>query len=587
MQALREPCDAGVVLSGQGEAPCGRAAEPWVLAATILGSSMAFIDGTAVNVALPALQTHLGATVAEVQWVVEAYTLFLSALLLVGGALGDRYGRRRVFLLGVAGFALASAACGFAATAGQLIAARAVQGIAAAFLVPGSLALLSASFEDNRRGRAIGTWSGFSAITAAVGPLLGGWLIDHASWRWVFFLNLPLALAVLVIALRFVPESRDPQAARKPDIAGALLVTLGLCGLTFGLIESSRLGWRDPLVLATLVLGALALVGFLRVEARVPDPMMPLSLFRSRTFAGANLLTLWLYAGLGGSLFFLPFELIQVRGYSATAAGAALLPFILLMFLLSRWSGGLVDRYGARRPLILGPAVAAAGFALFAIPGLEGGYWTGTFPAVVVLGLGMAISVAPLTTTVMGSVDERHTGIASGINNAVSRAAGLLAIAVLGVVMLALFSRGLERRLALLELPPEIRQAVEERRGDLAGLEIPPSLDEPARARIRSAVKEAFLDGFRGVMLTASGLALLASLSAWWWIGREPGLRPSRGLQRLSPSQEPHPLDPPLPSHTHPPGEGEAPNPRLFRDFGWWRPLSRVEGCAMGEGDGG
>jgi EmrB/QacA subfamily drug resistance transporter len=514
MQAAPDPCIEGVVLSGRAEAPCGPAAEPWVLAATILGSSMAFIDGTAVNVALPALQADLGATVAEVQWVVEAYTLFLSALLLVGGALGDRFGRRRVFLLGVAGFALASVGCGVATTAGQLVAARAAQGIAAAFLVPGSLALLAASFEESRRGRAIGTWSGFSAITGAVGPLLGGWLVDHASWRWVFFLNLPLALAVVVIALRFVPESRDAQASGKVDFAGAFLVTLGLCGLTFGLIESSRLGWRDPLVIASLIVGPLSLLGFLLVEARTPNPMMPLSLFRSRTFAGSNLLTLWLYAALGGALFFLPFYLIQVRGASATAAGAALLPLILLMFLLSRWSGGLVDRYGARLPLIIGPAVAAAGFGLLAVPVI--------FPALVILGLGMVISVAPLTTTVMGSVDERHTGIASGINNAVARASGLLAIAALGLVMMGLFGRGLERRMAKLDLPPEIRQTVQSQRGELAGMKIPASLGEPARSQVRSAVNAAFLEGFRGVMLTASGLALLASLSAWWWIRTKP-----------------------------------------------------------------
>jgi EmrB/QacA subfamily drug resistance transporter len=520
LQKVKAPCDEGVVLSGKRQEISRKPnMDTWVLAATILGSSMAFIDGTAVNVALPTLQRDLGATVAGVQWVVEAYALFLSALLLVGGALGDHFGRRRVFLIGVGGFALASAACGFAATTGQLIAARAVQGIAAALLVPGSLALLSASFDEARRGRAIGTWSGFGAITAAVGPLLGGWLLDHTSWRWVFFLNLPLAVAVVVIAARYVPESRDTDAPRQLDIPGALLAAAGLGGLTFGLIESSRLGWRDPLILGTLLAGAAALAAFLRVEAHSPAPMMPLGLFRSRTFTGANLLTFWLYAALGGALFFLPFLLIQVHGYSATAAGAALLPFILLMFLLSRWAGGLVDRYGARKPLILGPAIAGAGFALFAVPGLGGSYWTTFFPAALVLGLGMAISVAPLTTTVMGAVEERHAGLASGINNAVSRTAGLLAVAALGLLILGLFGRGLDRRLAGLDLPSGAREAVEAQHERLAALEIPATLGEADRGRVRTVVDQAFLDGFRGIMLAAAGLGLLASASAWWLIG--------------------------------------------------------------------
>jgi EmrB/QacA subfamily drug resistance transporter len=521
MTILREPCAEGVILTGK-EAPCSRAAEPWVLAATILGSSMAFIDGTAVNVALPALQAGLGATVSEVQWVVEAYALFLSALLLVGGSLGDRFGRRRVFLTGVAGFALASAWCGLASGIGQLIAARAVQGAAAALLVPGSLALLSASFNKERRGRAIGTWSGFGSITAAVGPLVGGWLIDHASWRWVFALNIPLAFAVILIALRFVPESRDPEAAGQLDLAGAALATLGLGGVTFGLIESSRLGWTNPRVLGALGLGILALPGFLAVEARSRAPMMPLSLFRSRAFSGTNLLTLFLYAALGGALFFLPFNLIQVHGYSATAAGAALLPFILLMFLLSRWSGGLVDRYGARRPLIFGPAIAAAGLALFALPGLDGSYWTTFFPAILVLGFGMAVSVAPLTTTVMGAVEERHTGLASGVNNAVSRCAGLLAIAVLGLLILGIFGRGLDRRLAGLGLPSAALQALEKDRTKLAAIGVPTSLGESQRTAVRSAVNGSFLEAYRGVMLAAAGLALLASASAWGMIRPDP-----------------------------------------------------------------
>lgn len=496
---VKTPCDEGVVLAGGGVA-CPGAVERWVLAATILGSSMAFIDGTAVNVALPALQRDLGATVSEVQWVVEAYALFLSALLLTGGALGDRFGRRRMFLVGVVGFAAASAGCGLAAGTAQLIAARALQGIAAALMVPGSLALLSASFPKERRGRAIGTWSGFGAITAAVGPLLGGWLIDHASWRWVFFLNLPLALAVIAISLWRVPESRDPEATAKLDFPGALLATLGLGGITYGLIESS------PLALA---LGGAALAGFVGVEARSRKPMMPLSLFRSRDFAGANLLTLWLYAALGGALFFLPFNLIQVQGYSATQAGAALLPFILLMFLLSRWSGGLVDRYGARKPLIVGPAVAGAGFALLALPGLQATYWTSFLPAILVLGLGMAISVAPLTTTVMGAVEESHAGLASGINNAVSRVAGLLAVAALGLLLASLFSRGLDRRLDGLGLPPETRKAIEAQKEKLAAIQAPES-----RPEVRSAIDQSFLAGFRAVMLAAAGLAVLASASA-------------------------------------------------------------------------
>ena len=511
---MRPPCDEGVIHSGAAAAPCGRAAEPWILAAAILGSSMSFIDGTAVNVALPALQRDLGATVAQVQWVVEAYALFLSALLLVGGSLGDRYGRRRIFLLGVSGFALASAWCGLSPNTGQLVAARAVQGIAAALLVPGSLALISASFEEKRRGKAIGTWSGFSAITAAVGPLMGGWLIDHASWRWVFFLNVPLALAVVLISLRFVPESRDPEAPETLDLAGALLATAGLGGVTFGLIESSRLGWSNPWVLTALALGVVALAGFLWRESRAPAPMMPLSLFRSRTFAGANLLTLWLYAALGGTLFFLPFNLIQVQGYSATQAGAALLPFVLLMFLFSRWSGALVGRFGARRPLIVGPAIAALGLALFALPGRGGSYWMTFFPATVVLGIGMTISVAPLTTTVMGAVEERHSGLASGINNAVSRSAGLLAVAALGVVLLGVFNRGLDRRLETLDLPPATRQALDNERTRLAALEAPASADAETRAKIRAAVDESFVTGFRTVMAVAAGLALLASASA-------------------------------------------------------------------------
>src|SRR5437762_7705268 len=517
---LREPCDESVIRSLPAAAPCSKRAGPWVLAATTLASSMAFIDGTVVNVALPALQTNLNATIVDVQWVIEAYSLLLAALLLVGGSLGDHFGRRRVFVVGVALFAFASAWCGFAANIGQLIAARAVQGLGAALLVPGSLAIISSSFPEDQRGRAIGTWSGFSAITAAIGPVIGGWLIEHVSWRAVFFINVPLALLVILMSLWRVPESSDKESAGL-DWWGAILGALGFGALVYGLIESSRLGFSDRSVVAALVAATLLLAFFLIAEARVPNPMLPLTLFRSRTFAGANRLTFLLYGALSGTLFFLPLNLIQVQHYSATAAGAALLPFILIIFLLSRWSGGLVERYGPKIPLVAGPSIAALGFALFMLPGVGGSYWQKFFPPIVTLGLGMAVSVAPLTTTVMNSATQNRVGIASGVNNAVARGAGLLAIAVLGIVMLHAFDHALDQRLSDRKLPLSAWQSLQAQRSKLAAVALPEELDALTQQVIGRAIDESFVHAFRWIMGIGATLAVVSAITALVFIGTE------------------------------------------------------------------
>jgi EmrB/QacA subfamily drug resistance transporter len=488
----------------------------WTLIAAILGSTMAFADGTVVNVALPAIQADLGANASQAQWVIESYSLFLASLLLVGGALGDRFGRRRVFIIGVAIFTVSAAACAVARNPLLLNAARAVQGIGAALLVPGSLALISATFPQEQRGQAIGTWSAFSGVAAAVGPVLGGFLVDHFSWRWAFLINVPIAAVLLAICFTRVPESRgEPARGAGLDAAGAVLATLGLAGVVFAFIEAPVQNWTATPVVAAGVVGVASLMLFIAVEARGRSPMLPLQLFRNRNFSGANLLTLLLYAALGGSMYFIPLNLIQVQGFSATAAGAALLPFVAMLFALSRWAGKLVDRIGARVPLVAGPLIAAAGFALFAWPSIGGSYWLTFFPAICVLGLGMAVTIAPLTTTVMNAIGAELAGVASGVNNAVSRAAGLLAIAVLGLLMSGLFTPVLEHRLSTLEIPAAAKAAVQGQRQKLGAITLPTGLDEKAAAAAKQAVGEAFVAGFRAVMLASAALAVLSALAAW------------------------------------------------------------------------
>lgn len=495
--------------------PCPSAGHDprWALAVAILGSSMGFLDGTVVNVALPVMQRDLGATVDGVQWIVEAYALLLASLVLVGGALGDRFGRRRMFSAGVVLFALASAGCGVAPTLALLVVARAIQGIGAALLIPGSLSLISAAYPEQTRGAAIGTWSAFSAVTAAVGPVAGGWVVTHASWRWLFFFNVPLAAAVVAPAVLRVGETRDEEASPHLDLAGAALVTVGLGLVVYALIDAERAGGLGSTrVVALLLLGALTLTAFVGVEARRIAPMVPLSLFRSRTFAGANVLTLLLYSALGGVLFFVPFDLIQVQRYSPAAAGAALLPFVLLISTMSPWAGALAARFGPRPLLVVGPLLASAGFALLAIPTTGGTYWSTFFPGIAVLGLGMGATVAPLTAAVMGSVDKRHAGAASGINNAVSRTAGLLAVAGFGVLLLARFNRVLDGELAALSLPPALVSAVDAERDKLAGADFS-AFALPLREGLRRAFDLSYVSAFRAIMIAGAALAALGAVA--------------------------------------------------------------------------
>ncbi len=401
---------------------------------TSLGAGIGFLDATVVNVALRPIGVDLGASTSGLQWILDGYLLSLAALILVGGSLGDRFGRRRTYLAGVAWFTVASALCGLAPSVGTLVAARVLQGVGAALLTPGSLAILQSSFHPDDRARAIGLWSGFTGIASLAGPLVGGWLVDAASWRWIFFLNVPLAVVVVAVGRRVLPETSDPSASRRVDVAGALLGAMALAGITGALVEGPSRGWGDALVVFGAVTGVAAAVGFVTVESRRADPMLPLGLFSSRRFRAANLTTLVLYAALGGQFFLLAVHLQTSLGYSPLEAGLAMVPVTVCMLLLSGRAGAWAQRAGARLPMTVGPIVVACGLLLMIRirPGTT--YVATVLPAAVVFGLGLACTVAPLTAAVLGAVDDRHAGVASGVNNAVARAAQLLAVAVLPAV---------------------------------------------------------------------------------------------------------------------------------------------------------
>jgi EmrB/QacA subfamily drug resistance transporter len=491
----------------------------WVLITSILASSMAFIDGTALSVALPVLQKDLGATGANLLWVTNGFSLPLAALLLFGGALGDCFGRRRIFITGMVVFATASLACGLSPDIPTLIAARVAQGMGGALMIPGSLAMVSSFYGPAVRGKAIGAWSAFSVLATTIGPVFGGLLAGAGLWRYVFFINLPLAAIALAVAFIKIPPNRKPTGAGRVDWWGALCITIGLAALNHGLIEWSKTGISDPMVAVALLVGVVALVLFIVIQLRVSHPILPLDVFKSRTLSGASLLSFLFYMGFHGTLFFMPLNLIQVQGYAPSVAGLTQLPLMAFLIGLSPWAGKLVDRRGPRLPLTIGTVVAGAGFLLFAYPGVTAGpkeFWTTFLPGFLLVGVGLGLTAAPLSTTVMSAVPSEKLGLASGINSSLTRLAGVFAIAVLGPVALAVFSHSLEARTAGLNLPVEALAYLKQESAKLAVAQVPPGLSAESSLAVQQAINSAFVDAFRLAVGIAAGLSWLGAASAYW-----------------------------------------------------------------------
>ena len=494
----------------------------WVLAASILASGMAFIDGTALSVVMPSLQADLGADGEGMLWVVNGFSLPLAALLLLGGALGDAFGRKRMFILGIVVFAAGSAGCGLAPGLSGLIAARVVQGLGGALMIPGSLAMLSTHFGPEERGKAIGLWSAFSVLASAGGPVLGGLLARAGVWRWVFFVNLPLAaIALAVLALR-IPAERAAGHRSRVDWWGAVAVATGLAALNHGLIQGARRGLGNPGILAWLLLGAGLLVLFVLLQRRVTRPLLPLDVFRSRAMAASSLLSLLFYTGFHGMLFFLPLNLIQIQGYDPAVAGLTQLPLMALLVLVSPWAGRIVDRHGPRLPLTLGPALAGIGFLLFALAGVTAGpreFWFRFLPGLLLVGAGLGLTAAPLSTTVMDSVPPERLGLASGINSTLSRLAGVLAIAAMGSVMMASFDGFLGSRAAGLHLPAAAAARLAGDSARLAEARVPAGLGRETSAAVNRAIRESFVDAFGVVALVAAGLSWIGAAVAARMLG--------------------------------------------------------------------
>lgn len=499
----------------------------WVLFATISASSMAFIGGSSLNVALPAIQAELGASGGDLLWIINSYALFLAALLLLGGSLGDHYGRKRIYMLGILIFTGASIACGLAPDSNILIGARIVQGIGGAMMVPGSLAIVSAYFDESTRGQAIGYWSSITMLTSILGPILGGFLAENGLWRWVFFLNVPLAIVAIYALLNHVSESYDEDATAHFDYIGAILVAFGMAGITYGAISIGEVGlegFQRVDLMGSLLGGVLLLGLFIWWEGRSREPMMPLRLFRSSTFLGSNLLTFLLYGALGVVLYFLPLNLVQVQGYGETVAGLALLPWSIMMIGLSLVMGKVVDRYGPRLPLVIGPLITGFGLVGLTFIGVSDGvgdYWLTFFPTQIVLGLGFGILVAPLTTAVMGSVPQKSAGIASGVNNAMSRASQVLALSILGGIGLVIFTGSFTTSIESLALPETETEQLREASADLGGITIPDSLSDEQQMTVRQTIQTEFVRMFNIMLWISAVMCWLSAFIGWVYIEKD------------------------------------------------------------------
>ncbi len=494
--------------------------ETWTLTAAIFASSMVFIDLSTLNVALPAIQRDLGINGKNLLWIINAYTLFLSSLMLLGGSLGDIYGRKKIFVIGIIIFSISSFLCGISSGIEMLIIVRGFQGIGGALMVPGSLAIISSVIPSERRGKAYGTWSTFSALTTSAGPVLGGWLAGIGLWRVIFFINIPLAIFTIFALLAKVPESKD-ESAKGLDIPGAVSATIGLAGITYGFLEASDTNFAAARVIVPLSVGVLAIILFLIIEFRSNHPLMPLSLYHSRSFSGVNLLTLLMYTALNVGLFFLPMNLVQIQGYKEFSAGLAILPFAILISAMSRFSGAFADKFGARIPLIAGPLIAGAGIFLLSFPGVTAGpsdYWGTFFPGILILGVGMGIVVAPLTATVMSSVPSGNTGIASGINNTMARIAGLIAIAVLGSFMIIFFKGNLESRTSSLTLTHNQKTELIKNSDDLAEAKPPEGLMDKEKTLINSDIKHSFVNAFDLILYISAALSILSALTSFFTV---------------------------------------------------------------------